>query len=58
MLQTKMVATAIGEKNFDKAMELRDPEFREALDGFVAISSLDHTQKLPKEKVIMSFPIM
>ena len=33
-------------------MSLRDPEFCEALEGFVAVSSLDHAKKLPKERVV------
>lgn len=49
--QTKAVATAIEEKDFDKAMTYRDPEFLEGLDGFVAVSSLDHRKKLPKDQV-------
>lgn len=32
-------------------MSYRDPEFCESLDGFVDVSSLDTTHKLPKEKV-------
>ena len=34
-------------------MSYRDPEFREMLDGFVAVSALDHTKKLPKDQVCM-----
>ena len=49
--QTRAVATAIGEKDFEKAMSFRDPEFVESLEHFVAVSSLDHTKKLPKEQV-------
>lgn len=53
--QTKAVATAIEEKDFDKAMSYRDPEFVEALEGFVAVSALDQDKKLPKEKVCQLF---
>ena len=42
-MQTRNVAKAISEKNFAKAMSLRDPEFAETLDGF------DHTSQLAKE---------
>ena len=49
--QTKAVADAIEQKDFEKAMSYRDPEFVEALEGFVAVSALDHHKKLPKEKV-------
>ena len=49
--QTRAVATAIGEKDFEKAMSYRDPEFIDTLDNFVATSALDHTKKLPKDKV-------
>ena len=50
--QTKKVADAIEQKDFEKAMSYRDPEFVEALEGFVAVSALDHHKKLPKEKVL------
>ncbi|EJD06466.1 6-phosphofructokinase [Fomitiporia mediterranea MF3/22] len=48
--QTRAVATAIGEKDFEKAMSYRDPEFCEALEGFVAVSALDFSRKLPKDQ--------
>jgi len=48
---TRAVAKAIEDKDFEKAMSYRDPEFCESLDGFIATSSLDHTKKLSKEKV-------
>ncbi|KAL5503847.1 PFK1 [Sanghuangporus vaninii] len=48
--QTRAVGKAISEKDFDTAMSYRDPEFREMLDGFVAVSALDYTKKLPKEQ--------
>ncbi|KAK0235885.1 phosphofructokinase domain-containing protein [Armillaria nabsnona] len=44
---TKAVATAIADKDFDKAMSLRDPEFRESLEGFHAVSALEEERKLP-----------
>ncbi|KAJ7637725.1 phosphofructokinase domain-containing protein [Mycena polygramma] len=47
---TKAVTTAIEEKDFDKAMKLRDPEFRESLEGFVTTSTLSSLKKLPAEK--------
>lgn len=49
--QTKAVAQAVSEKDFDKAMSLRDPEFCESLEGFVATSTLYNEKQLPKEKV-------
>ncbi len=39
------------EKNFEKAMSVGDPECSECLEGFVAISALDSTKRLPKEQV-------
>ncbi|KAA1467507.1 6-phosphofructokinase [Dentipellis sp. KUC8613] len=47
---TKAVAKAIEEKDFDKAMSLRDPEFRESLDGFIATSTLETEPHLPVEQ--------
>ncbi|KAJ2922858.1 hypothetical protein H1R20_g14268, partial [Candolleomyces eurysporus] len=48
---TRSVATAVKEKNFDKALELRGAEFKEALDGFHHISrAVNEETKLPKEK--------
>ncbi|EIW57587.1 6-phosphofructokinase [Trametes versicolor FP-101664 SS1] len=44
---TQEVAQAISEKNFQKAMSLRDPEFCESLEGFFATSVLEHEPKLP-----------
>jgi len=32
-------------------MSLRDPEFTESYDGFIATSSLEDSGKLPKEQV-------
>lgn len=34
-------------KDFDKAMSLRDSDFREALDGFKATAALDKEPLLP-----------
>ncbi|ESK88789.1 6-phosphofructokinase [Moniliophthora roreri MCA 2997] len=46
---TRSVANAIEARDFDKAMSLRDPEFRESLEGFFATSTLDQ-QKVPEAK--------
>ncbi|KAH8089320.1 6-phosphofructokinase [Filobasidium floriforme] len=48
--QTQAVAVAIEEKNFDKAMSFRDPEFAESLQAFKASSTLDDSLTLPVEK--------
>ncbi|CAG8577502.1 9622_t:CDS:10 [Acaulospora colombiana] len=48
--QTQAVATAIGNKDFVKATDLRDPEFKESFQGFLTVSSLDPKHMLPKEK--------
>ncbi|KAI5950353.1 PFK2 [Candida jiufengensis] len=48
---TKSVADAIAEKNFDKAMSLRDSEFKEHLSNFIAMNSANHEEpSLPIEK--------
>ncbi|KAI0749787.1 6-phosphofructokinase [Daedaleopsis nitida] len=44
---TREVTQAISEKDFEKAMSLRDPEFRETLEGFFATSALEGEPKLP-----------
>ncbi|OBZ72450.1 ATP-dependent 6-phosphofructokinase [Grifola frondosa] len=44
---TRQVSVAIAEKNFPKAMSLRDPEFSESLEGFFATSILESEPKLP-----------
>jgi len=49
--QTQAVAVAIENKDFDKAMSYRDPEFAESLQAFKASSSLDESLRLPVEKV-------
>ncbi|CEP20699.1 PFK2 [Cyberlindnera jadinii] len=48
---TKQVAQAISEKNFKKAISLRDSEFVEHLSNFMAINSADHNEPvLPLEQ--------
>ncbi|KAJ7104197.1 phosphofructokinase domain-containing protein [Mycena belliarum] len=47
---TKAVTTAIEKKDFEEAMKLRDPEFRESLEGFVTTSALSKEKKLPVSK--------
>lgn len=47
IVQTNEVTQAIKDKDFDKAMSLRDPEFRESLDGFYATSILEKEPRLP-----------
>ncbi|KAJ9606089.1 6-phosphofructokinase, alpha subunit [Cladophialophora chaetospira] len=48
---TKSVTAAIEEKDFDKAMQLRDVEFKEYYNSYVITTSTDHPAlKLPPEK--------
>ncbi|CAK9442226.1 uncharacterized protein LODBEIA_P59690 [Lodderomyces beijingensis] len=48
---TKSVAAAIGEKDFEKAMSLRDSEFKEHMRNFIAMNSACHDEPtLPVEK--------
>ncbi|CCK72030.1 6-phosphofructokinase subunit beta KNAG_0I02440 [Huiozyma naganishii CBS 8797] len=48
---TKSVADAIKAKDFKKAMALRDTEFIEHLNNFMAINSADHVApKLPRDQ--------
>jgi 6-phosphofructokinase 1 len=47
---TQEVAKAIQEKEFVRAMSLRDPEFFETLEAFVTSSSIDEKRLLPAEK--------
>ncbi|KAG5716248.1 6-phosphofructokinase [Termitomyces sp. T112] len=47
---TRAVAQAVSDRDFEKAMSLRDPEFVESLDGFTATSVLVKEPALPKEK--------
>ncbi|KAG5651348.1 hypothetical protein H0H81_009011 [Sphagnurus paluster] len=49
---TRAVAQAVSDKDFEKAMSLRDPEFTETLEGFGAIATLVKEPSLPKEKRI------
>ncbi|KDN45655.1 hypothetical protein RSAG8_04739, partial [Rhizoctonia solani AG-8 WAC10335] len=49
--QTQAVAKAIGEKDFAKAMSLRDPEFKDYLEAFILTSALDASTKLPEAKL-------
>jgi hypothetical protein len=50
-VQTRAVAQAVSEKDFEKAMSLRDPEFVESLDGFIATATLAKEKLLPKDQV-------
>ena len=50
MGQTHSVAEAIHNKEFEKAMSLRDPEFVEALDGFLAVSQYETKPRLPERQ--------
>ncbi|KAK6201226.1 6-phosphofructokinase beta subunit [Scheffersomyces amazonensis] len=48
---TKSVAEAIQNKDFEKAMSLRDSEFTDHLSNFIAMNSASHNEPtLPKEK--------
>lgn len=48
---TKSVSAAIAAKDFDKAMELRDVEFKEYYNSYVITTSTDHPSlRLPEEK--------
>lgn len=48
---TKSVATAIEERDFDKAMSLRETEFVEHLNNFMSMNSANHNEpSLPVEK--------
>lgn len=48
--KTRAVAEAVKEKDFEKAMSLRDPEFIESLEGFTATSVLEKN-RLPPQQV-------
>lgn len=49
---TKTVAEAIKEKDFDKAMDLRDAEFKEYHNAYLKTTTTDHPKMLqPSEKV-------
>ncbi len=45
------MSEAIAAKDFDKAMSLRDPEVREALEGFYATSEVHEQPRLPHHTV-------
>lgn len=48
---TKSVSKAIERKDFDKAMELRDAEFKEYYNSYMITTSTDHPRlRLPPEK--------
>ncbi|KAF7511492.1 hypothetical protein GJ744_004080 [Endocarpon pusillum] len=48
---TKSVSKAIEQKDFDKAMELRDAEFKEYYNSYMITTSTDHPRlRLPPEK--------
>jgi 6-phosphofructokinase 1 len=48
---TKSVTAAINSKDFDKAMELRDVEFKDYYNSYVTTTSTDHPKlRLPEEK--------
>lgn len=48
---TKSVAKAIEAKDFDKAMDLRDVEFRDYFNSYMITTSTDHPKmKLPEDK--------
>ncbi|KAI8375910.1 6-phosphofructokinase, partial [Radiomyces spectabilis] len=50
---THEVAQAISEKNFARAMELRDPQFSEEFDAYTATTILDDSQiRLPEHQQI------
>jgi 6-phosphofructokinase 1 len=49
--QTREVSEAISRKDFEKAMSLRDPEFRDSLEGFFVTATLEAEKLLPESKV-------
>jgi len=49
-VQTQAVAAAIKIKDFETAVKLRDPDFKELYAGFLTTSALDPKHLLPKEK--------
>lgn len=55
MCQTHAVAEAVSNQDFEKAMSLRDPEFRESLQGFYATSVWEKEPRLPHHQVSCSF---
>ncbi|KAK7454665.1 6-phosphofructokinase, alpha subunit [Stygiomarasmius scandens] len=48
---TRSVSTAIEAKDFEKAMSLRDPEFREFFEGFIATSTLEQKHVVAEKKM-------
>ncbi|ELU40749.1 6-phosphofructokinase alpha subunit [Rhizoctonia solani AG-1 IA] len=52
------VEQAISEKDFVKAMSLRDPEFKDYLDAFILTSALDAGIKLPEPKILLTYNSM
>ena len=58
VLDTKAVAKAVDEKDFDKAMSLRDTEFADQYRSFALTTHVqtDDSQKLPPEEVRYPFP--
>lgn len=44
---TQSVAEAIGQKDFKKAMDLRDPDFHYSFDTYIECSSMDTGTKVP-----------
>lgn len=49
-MQTQAVAVAIANKDFDRAVSLRDPEFADCLHAFRATTRLNKTYRVPKEQ--------
>ncbi|KAG5635536.1 hypothetical protein H0H81_010933 [Sphagnurus paluster] len=47
---TRAVAKAVAEKDFEKAVSLRDPEFLESFEGFISTATLAKEPYLPKEQ--------
>lgn len=54
---TRAVADAIGAKDFEKAMSMRDPEFYQGLEGFFATSTLFKEKQLPHCRVSLSYAV-
>jgi 6-phosphofructokinase 1 len=55
--QTCEVSEAISRKDFEKAMSLRDPEFRDTFKGFIATATLETEKLLPESKVRSLFSV-
>ena len=49
-LQTQEVAKAIAEKDFARALSLRDPEFEDCLHAFRATTRLNETYRVPEKE--------